>query len=82
MKHTPGPWTCDTSAKADAEEFSVYGREDGRYLVAEVLNANGFDQNEANARLIAAAPSACYQADRSRSPAVALSTSRAADRSC
>jgi len=55
MKHTPGPWTCDI------------GERNGEYIIPEISNHldsleyyppdNKFDETEeANARLIAAAP--------------------------
>jgi hypothetical protein len=48
-KHTPGPWT----ALPDKEGWTI---QSGQYRVCEVPNVNHFPQNEANARLIAAAP--------------------------
>lgn len=46
--HTPGPW--DYQATAGNHDFSVYGGETGR----DIALVRDFD--EANARLIAAAP--------------------------
>lgn len=68
-KHTPGPWLTSPADKWASEDgtFVQYGRydisagsadqgSDDYYLVASVSNVNNSEQNEANARLIAAAP--------------------------
>ena len=52
---TPGPWTCRDDFDTSAESWDLYGREDGRYLIGMVENANGHKQNHANVMLIAAA---------------------------
>lgn len=54
MSHTPGPWTFRPGSGLG---FYVEGRlekENGHWLIAEACGRS--NQNEANARLIAAAP--------------------------
>ena len=65
-KHTPGKWVWHTH---DEETWRIYGTAqmrdgpaDGCYAVADVINGNGDErQNAANRDLIAAAP-ALYEA--------------------
>lgn len=45
-KHTPGPW----------ERYGFRIESESGYYVADVIDSNGFGENKANARLIAAAP--------------------------
>lgn len=49
---TPGPWKLRTHS----DGWLVSGGDNDLYSVADVVNANGYPQNEANARLIAASP--------------------------
>lgn len=51
--HTPGPWTVKASRYVQRQAI-VAGASCGHDLIAEVMGSNG--ENEANARLIAAAP--------------------------
>lgn len=52
-QHSPGPWELGPSLE-DHGGWRVYS--DHSYRVAEVPNVNGSARNEANAKLIAAAP--------------------------
>ncbi len=52
-KHTPGPWEIAPSKRSD--NYCIYAI-DRQYGIGEAWNLNGESQNEANARLIAAAP--------------------------
>jgi len=55
-KHTPGPWTA-TPSYINLGEWEIYGNEDGdnaQHIGS--IEAEGTEQAEANARLIAAAP--------------------------
>lgn len=51
--HTPGPW--EIAEQSESHDMIQIETSDG-YAVADVRNRNGFPQNLANARLIAAAP--------------------------
>jgi hypothetical protein len=46
-KHTPGPWTLD-------DELEIYG--DGKEIARSVLGIGTWEENFANANLMAAAP--------------------------
>lgn len=52
-EHSSGPWELGSSLE-DHKGWRVYAN--GGYRVAEVPNVSGLARNEANARLIAAAP--------------------------
>jgi hypothetical protein len=72
-KHTPGPWRLKESPhKREFSYFIDTGPELGSYFVAAVNNGTGPD--EANARLIAAAPEllaaleTLYEADQQGFP--------------
>ena len=55
-KHTPRPWTA-TPSYINLGEWEIYGNEDGdnaQHIGS--IEAEGTEQAEANARLIAAAP--------------------------
>jgi len=55
---TPGPWTIEGRIHPSGEALRIRGfNSDGLhgYNVADVIEANGYPENEANARLIAAA---------------------------
>lgn len=62
--HTPGPWTFEPEgfAKGGTLKQSYDGRSSGyvrtadRKAVARVMNLHGWEAQQANARLIAAAP--------------------------
>lgn len=57
-KYTPGPWLVEERASYEAF-YRVSGPIDGEpdgYRVAHVIDANDYSCNDANARLIAAAP--------------------------
>lgn len=49
-KHTPGPWDVDEGDKSTIYEL------DAANPIAEVFSDRSAEENEANARLIAAAP--------------------------
>ena len=53
-KHTPGPWTVNIP---NNRETAIRGIHGGDYVIADILN-DGYedDEQEANARLIAASP--------------------------
>ena len=69
-KHTPGPWmyvgddkwiipsdgTFVQFGKFNISANSVDEKDDDYYFIGSVSNVNSFSENEANARLIAAAP--------------------------
>ena len=52
-KHTKGPWKA---VRTVAPKGWVIGREDGLYDIAIVRDGSALEDNQANARLIAAAP--------------------------
>lgn len=58
--HTPGPWIVKGRVHSSGEAIRVESHHpsaDHRlYQVCDVLDANGYPQNHANLRLIAAAP--------------------------
>jgi hypothetical protein len=56
MKHTPGPWVVNKQHKTISYKgcFDV-ATADNEYLIAQTIGGLG-EQEEANARLIAAAP--------------------------
>lgn len=47
LKHTPGPWNYNKITKLVQYDF---------YDICEISDNNGYPENEANARLISAAP--------------------------
>jgi len=56
-KHTPGPWRIRETLSIDGDfVITTDTKMATSYHVAEVLNLNGYAENCANARLIAAAP--------------------------
>lgn len=59
-KHTPGPWMVKGRVNKSLEAVRIESHhpayEHHLYQVADVLDANGYPQNEANLLLIAAAP--------------------------
>lgn len=52
--HTPAPWHIESEEKAFIIKNTLEDRPD--YIIGCVQNVNKYKQNEANARLIAAAP--------------------------
>lgn len=62
LVHTPGPWTADHGdcMEQDSERWSVFAERDGKqYFVATIENGapgDTLDTEEANAKLMAAAP--------------------------
>lgn len=59
-QHTPGPWVVKGRVNSSLEAVRIESHnaapEHHLYQVADVLDANGYPQNEANLLLIAAAP--------------------------
>lgn len=53
-KHTPGEWVYEQISRGSRDGFEISSG--NFYKIAEVYDVNGSPQNEANARLIAAAP--------------------------
>lgn len=51
--HTPGPWKIVSRSVAD-DGWNIYAESD--YGIGKTWDCNGFAENEANARLITAAP--------------------------
>ena len=54
MKHTPGPWVCQTQANGSSIRHPVILSDDG--AVATAQWCDNTQKTNANARLIAAAP--------------------------
>lgn len=57
MTHTPGPW--QVNASSDHRSWGYVRREDDErkvIAIAQVFRRHGWDEYQANARLIAAAP--------------------------
>lgn len=52
--HTPGPWVVLEGRNAADSPIQIESVE--RYAICDVRTFSGFDENEANARLIAASP--------------------------
>ena len=62
-KHTPGPWITDDYSKNDVARHVMNGNGNGPVYIARVplqsaagMRTNAYSAQEANARLIAAAP--------------------------
>jgi hypothetical protein len=55
---TPGPWRIKGRTRSTGEFIRIESRHPAKHLyqVADVIAANDYPENEANARLIAAAP--------------------------
>jgi hypothetical protein len=52
--HTPGPWANGGAVNPSGEFIRIIGFDD--YQIADVIDANGYAENEANVHLICAAP--------------------------
>jgi len=52
LKHTKGKWEIESNKSF----FRILGKSNIKYTIADVYNVNGMEENEANAKLIAAAP--------------------------
>ena len=75
MSHTPGPWSIQRHDKGDSRRLLVVGKSG---MVADV-DWNDKDENEANARLIAAAPDLLAALKSMLKRAVALDQSATVD---
>lgn len=82
-KHTPGPWTKSRDFKLDPDKFGLGVQQrvsvieaDPNFKIADVFDTAFPDMNEANARLIAAAPEMLEALEEALSIMRANTTSR------
>jgi uncharacterized RmlC-like cupin family protein len=65
-KHTPGPWTAISSGTAHNEEKHTIRASDGTWIAETIPHQPKGWSQEANARLIAAAPDLLAELRRTR----------------